>query len=67
MESTDILTDFHCSTEKHTQSNGWLLHARYVRGEHAACMALAEEMQTKSDHIHQYAFYVQVLPFIEPL
>ncbi|XP_028025307.1 Bardet-Biedl syndrome 4 protein homolog isoform X2 [Bombyx mandarina] len=40
-------------------SQDWLLHARYVRGEHAQCLDLADDLQKKNDNKHIYAFYIK--------
>ncbi|XP_049877286.1 Bardet-Biedl syndrome 4 protein homolog [Pectinophora gossypiella] len=40
-------------------SRNWLLHARYVRGEHALCLELADELQKKTDNTHRYAHFIK--------
>ncbi|XP_063830950.1 Bardet-Biedl syndrome 4 protein homolog [Ostrinia nubilalis] len=40
-------------------SRNWLLHARYVRGEHALCMELADDLQKNSENTHRYAHFVK--------
>ncbi|XP_026740169.1 Bardet-Biedl syndrome 4 protein homolog isoform X1 [Trichoplusia ni] len=42
-----------------TGSLNWLLHARYVRGEHAQCLELADDLQKKHDNKHRYAHYIK--------
>ncbi|XP_045501625.1 Bardet-Biedl syndrome 4 protein homolog [Colias croceus] len=37
----------------------WLLHARYVRGEHDLCVALADKLQHDTSSTHRYAFYIK--------
>ncbi|CAH1640123.1 unnamed protein product [Spodoptera littoralis] len=40
-------------------SLNWLLHARYVRGEHSLCLDLADDLQKKHDNKHRYAHYIK--------
>ncbi|XP_013197357.2 Bardet-Biedl syndrome 4 protein homolog [Amyelois transitella] len=40
-------------------SRNWLLHARYVRGEHAQCLDLADELQRCSENRHRYAYFIK--------
>ncbi|XP_075981622.1 uncharacterized protein LOC142980175 [Anticarsia gemmatalis] len=42
-----------------TGSLNWLLHARYVRGEHAVCLDLADQLQKQHENKHRYAHYVK--------
>uniref|UniRef100_A0A2H1W1U8 SFRICE_003729 n=1 Tax=Spodoptera frugiperda TaxID=7108 RepID=A0A2H1W1U8_SPOFR len=42
-----------------TGSLNWLLHARYVRGEHSLCLDLADDLQKKHDNKHRYAHYIK--------
>uniref|UniRef100_A0A2A4JMU4 Uncharacterized protein n=1 Tax=Heliothis virescens TaxID=7102 RepID=A0A2A4JMU4_HELVI len=42
-----------------TGSLNWLLHARYVRGEHSLCLDLADELQKKHNNKHRYAHYIK--------
>ncbi|XP_073954041.1 Bardet-Biedl syndrome 4 isoform X2 [Choristoneura fumiferana] len=44
-------------------SRNWLLHARYVRGEHALCLELADDLQKKSDNTHRYAHFIKGLVY----
>ncbi|XP_063385663.1 Bardet-Biedl syndrome 4 protein homolog [Cydia fagiglandana] len=46
-------------------SRNWLLHARYVRGEHAMCLDLADDLQKKADNTHRYAHYVKGLVYAD--
>ncbi|XP_039759603.1 Bardet-Biedl syndrome 4 protein homolog [Pararge aegeria] len=40
-------------------SHNWLLHARYVRGEHAMCVDLAEKLQKQTNNTHIYAHFIK--------
>ncbi|XP_050352641.1 Bardet-Biedl syndrome 4 protein homolog [Nymphalis io] len=40
-------------------SRNWLLHTRYVRGEHAMCMELAEDLQKQTNSTHRFAYYIK--------
>ncbi|XP_052743710.1 Bardet-Biedl syndrome 4 protein homolog, partial [Bicyclus anynana] len=40
-------------------SQNWLLHARYVRGEHAMCLELAEKLQKETNNSHRYAHFIK--------
>ncbi|KAM3960279.1 LOW QUALITY PROTEIN: BBSome complex member BBS4 [Aphomia sociella] len=46
-------------TEFGKSSRNWLLHARYVRGEHAMCLELADELQKQCQNTHRYAHYIK--------
>lgn len=41
-------------------SHNWLLHARYVRGEHAVCLELADDLQKQTENTHRFAHYIKV-------
>ncbi|KAI5640145.1 hypothetical protein NE865_07402 [Phthorimaea operculella] len=53
------------TTEKKTDNEfghstrNWLLHARYVRGEHSLCLELADELQKQTDNTHRYAHFIK--------
>ncbi|XP_045777727.1 Bardet-Biedl syndrome 4 protein homolog [Maniola jurtina] len=55
----------HTAFEKNTNddfkpgSHNWLLHARYVRGEHALCLDLAEDLQKRTNNTHRYAYFIK--------
>ncbi|KOB72171.1 Bardet-Biedl syndrome 4 protein [Operophtera brumata] len=40
-------------------SRNWLLHVRYVRGEHALCQDLADELQRQNNNKHRYAHFIK--------
>ncbi|KAL4705638.1 hypothetical protein ACJJTC_002024 [Scirpophaga incertulas] len=40
-------------------SRSWLLHARYVRGEHNVCLELVDELQRASHNTHRYAHFIK--------
>ncbi|XP_026320798.1 Bardet-Biedl syndrome 4 protein homolog [Hyposmocoma kahamanoa] len=40
-------------------SRNWLLHARYVRGEHAQCIDLADDLQRQTSNTHRYAHFIK--------
>nr|XP_026492220.1 Bardet-Biedl syndrome 4 protein homolog [Vanessa tameamea] len=40
-------------------SRNWLLHTRYVRGEHVRCMELAEDLQKQTNNTHRFAYYIK--------
>lgn len=40
-------------------SLNWLLHTRYVRGEHALCIDLADQLQKQHENKHRYAYYIK--------
>ncbi|XP_013137263.1 PREDICTED: Bardet-Biedl syndrome 4 protein homolog isoform X1 [Papilio polytes] len=42
-------------------SRNWLLHARYVRGEHSMCLELSDELQKKNGNTHIYAHFIKGL------
>lgn len=46
-------------------SRNWLLHARYVRGEHAQCIDLADDLQRQTNNTHRYAHFIKVLNIIQ--
>ncbi|CAG9795908.1 unnamed protein product [Diatraea saccharalis] len=46
-------------------SRNWLLHARYVRGEHTACMEIADDLQRATQNNHRYAYFVKGLVLMD--
>ncbi|XP_061721058.1 Bardet-Biedl syndrome 4 protein homolog [Cydia pomonella] len=46
-------------------SRNWLLHARFVRGEHAMCLNLADDLLKNADNSHRYAHYVKGLVYAD--
>ncbi|CAH2089208.1 unnamed protein product [Euphydryas editha] len=40
-------------------SRNWLLHTRYVRGEHAMCIELVDELQKETNNTHRYAYFIK--------
>ncbi|XP_052755951.1 Bardet-Biedl syndrome 4 protein homolog [Galleria mellonella] len=48
-------------TESVGGSRNWLLHARYVRGEHAMCLEMAEQLQKQCQNAHRYAHFIKGL------
>ncbi|CAH0401159.1 unnamed protein product [Chilo suppressalis] len=46
-------------------SRSWLLHARYVRGEHTDCLELADDLQRATQNNHKYAYFVKGLVLMD--
>ncbi|XP_068620632.1 Bardet-Biedl syndrome 4 protein homolog [Battus philenor] len=55
------LNSFSDKSTEYKSSRNWLLHARYVRGEHGLCLDLSEELQQKTANTHIYAHFVKGL------
>ncbi|XP_037294995.1 Bardet-Biedl syndrome 4 protein homolog [Manduca sexta] len=53
------LTDSSSENVLDRGSRNWLLHARYVRGEHSLCLDLADELLKQNDNKHRYAQYIK--------
>ncbi|XP_041985068.1 Bardet-Biedl syndrome 4 protein homolog [Aricia agestis] len=47
------------ATDFRQGNRNWLLHARYVRGEHALCLDLADELLSQTNNTHRFSHFVK--------
>ncbi|XP_011548200.3 Bardet-Biedl syndrome 4 protein [Plutella xylostella] len=59
MRKHSIFSDKFSENEFVRGSHNWLLHARYVRGEHAVCLELADDLQKQTENTHRFAHYIK--------
>ncbi|XP_053614612.1 Bardet-Biedl syndrome 4 protein homolog isoform X2 [Plodia interpunctella] len=59
MRKHTVVPDKSPYTEFQQTSRNWLLHARYVRGEHSQCLDLADELQKQCENKHRYAYFIK--------
>ncbi|CAB3257317.1 unnamed protein product [Arctia plantaginis] len=59
MKKFSVSSESPCHDGFGSGSLNWLLHARYVRGEHALCLELADQLQKQHENKHRFAHYIK--------